>query len=259
VSRLAALFETARQDGRAVFMPFMTAGLPDADRSVVVFEQLAAAGADAFEVGIPYSDPLMDGSVIQAASARALDGGMTFLAGLRLAGEVAAATDKPVIIMTYVNPILQAGPETFAAEAAAVGVSGVIVADVPVEESLTIKAALDEHDIGMALFAAPTTTEARLRSIAEAEPAFIYAVADMGVTGIRQEASDHLEGLVRRIRSVTTIPVVLGVGISTPAQAATAGALADGVIIGSALVAEVLETGEAASASAFAEAIHTAR
>ena len=237
-------------------MPFMTAGLPDAERSVSVFEQLAEAGADAFEVGIPYSDPLMDGSVIQEASARALDAGMTFGGGLRLAGQVAAATDKPVIVMTYVNPILQAGPESFAAEAAAAGVSGVIVADVPVEESLVIKAALDEHDIGMALFAAPTTDEARLRTIAEAEPAFIYAVADMGVTGIRDQASDHIEDLVRRIRGLTSLPVVLGVGISTPVQAAAAAALADGVIVGSALVSEVLTGGTPASAGAFAAAVH---
>lgn len=240
-------------------MPFMTAGLPDVDGSVAVFEHLSAAGADAFELGIPYSDPLMDGSVIQDASSRALDGGMTFLTGLRLAGEVAGATGKPVIIMTYVNPILQAGPDVFAAEAAALGVSGVIVADVPVEESLTIKAALDEQGVGMALFVAPTTSDERLRAVADARPAFIYAVADLGVTGVREEVSLHVEGLVRRIRAITTIPVVLGVGISTPEQAAAAASLADGVIVGSALVAEVLESGVPRSAAAFAEAVHGGR
>ncbi len=255
---LAAMFASAREEGRPVFMPFMTAGLPDADQSVAVFERLADAGADAFELGIPYSDPLMDGSVIQAASARARDLGMTFLGGLRLAGRVVEATDKPVIVMTYVNPILQAGVETFAAEAAALGVAGVIVADVPYEESLAIKAALDEHGVGMALFAAPTTNETRLRAIASAEPAFIYAVADMGVTGIRTETSTHLEDLVRRIRAVTSIPIVLGVGISTPDQAKTAAGLADGVIVGSALVAEVLEGGLTPSAAAFADAVHAA-
>lgn len=253
---LAAMFAAARAEGRPVFMPFMTAGLPDAEGSVSVFEQLAAAGADAFEIGIPYSDPLMDGQVIQTASARALESGMTFLGGLRLAGQVVEATARPVIVMTYVNPILQAGPETFAAEAAAMGVAGVIVADVPVEESLTIKAALDEHELGMALFAAPTTDESRLRVIANAQPAFIYAVADLGVTGIREEASAHIEGLVRRIRTVTSIPLVLGVGISTPEQAGMAAKLADGVIVGSALVDEVLTGGSPRSAAAFAAAVH---
>ena len=255
---LARMFATARQDGRAVFMPFMTAGLPDAEGSVQVFQQLAAAGADAFELGIPYSDPLMDGEVIQAASTRARDAGMTFLGGLELAGRVAEATGKPVIVMTYVNPILQAGADAFAAEAAALGISGVIVADVPYEEALSIKAALDERDVGMALFAAPTTDERRLRAIADASPAFIYAVADLGVTGRREEVSGHLEGLVRRIRAVTSIPVVLGVGISTPEQAGAAARLADGVIVGSALVSEVLEHGAPISGAGFAAAVHSA-
>lgn len=255
---LSAMFAAARQQGRPVFMPFMTAGVPDGEQSLAVFERLAADGADAFELGIPYSDPLMDGKVIQAASARALDEGMTFLGGLQLAGRVAGSTGKPVIVMTYVNPILQAGPAAFAAEAAALGIAGVIIADVPYEESTVIKAALDEHGIGLALLAAPTTDEQRLRAIAEARPAFIYAVADMGVTGPRAEVSGHLEGLVRRIRAITSIPVVLGVGISTPDQAAAAAGLADGVIVGSALVAEVLEGGAPRSGAAFAEAVHGA-
>ena len=253
---LAALINSARDAVRPVFMPFMTAGIPDRDASLAVFQRLADEGADAFELGIPYSDPLMDGPVIQAASARALDEGMTFLGGLELAGRVAQSTGKPVIVMTYVNPILQAGAEVFAAEAAALGIAGVIIADIPFEESATVKAALDTHGIGMALFAAPTTDERRLRAIADARPSFIYAVADMGVTGRRDEVSDHLEGLVRRIRAVTSIPIVLGVGISTPEQAGTAAGLADGVIVGSALVAEVLETGITASGAAFAEAVH---
>jgi tryptophan synthase alpha chain len=255
---LSAMFDAARQQGRPVFMPFMTAGIPSEDRSLAVFERLAADGADAFELGIPYSDPLMDGEVIQAASARALAGGMTFLGGLDLAGRVSGATGKPVIVMTYVNPILQAGPDVFAAESAALGVSGVIIADVPYEESVAIKGALDEHGIGMALFVAPTTDEKRLRAIASARPSFIYAVADMGVTGRREDVSSHLEGLVRRIRALTSVPIVLGVGISTPAQAGIAARLADGVIVGSALVSEVLEHGEPHSAAAFADAVHGA-
>lgn len=255
---LSEMFNAAREHGRPVFMPFMTAGIPSEDGSLAVFERLAADGADAFELGIPYSDPLMDGEVIQAASSRALAGGMTFLGGLDLAGRVATATGKPVIVMTYVNPILQAGADVFAIEAAALGISGVIIADVPYEESLEIKAALDEHGIGLALFVAPTTDEVRLRAIAEARPSFIYAVADMGVTGRRDQTSGHLEGLVRRIRAITSVPIVLGVGISNPDQAAAAASLADGVIVGSALVAEVLENGEPRSGAAFAEAVHDA-
>ena len=128
----------------------------------------------------------------------------------------------------------------------------------PFEEAQPIQSALDDAGVGMALFAAPTTSESRLREIAAAEPDFIYAVADLGVTGQRDEVSRHLEGLVRRIRGVTSTPIVLGVGISTPEQAAVAASLGDGVIVGSALVAEVLESGTAKSAEAFAEAIHGA-
>lgn len=253
---LTQMFAAARAAGRPVFMPFMTAGIPDQERSLAVFEELADAGADAFELGIPYSDPLMDGAVIQAASARALDEGMTFLGGLELAGRVADTTGKPIIVMTYVNPILQAGADAFAVEAAALDIAGVIIADVPFEEATPIKEALAAQGVGLALFAAPTTDERRLRAIVEAAPTFIYAVADLGVTGRRAEVSSHLEGLVRRIRAVTSIPVVLGVGISTPDQAAAAADLADGVIVGSALVSEVLESGTPSSGQAFAEAVH---
>lgn len=255
---LIEMFSDARAGGRPVFMPFMTAGIPNREASLEVFQQLADAGADAFELGIPYSDPLMDGAVIQAASSRALDEGMTFLGGLELAGRVAKTTGKPIIVMTYVNPILQAGPEVFAAEAAALGIAGVIIADVPFEEAGPIKDALAGHGVGLALFAAPTTGEHRLRAIVEAGPTFIYAVADLGVTGERAGVSSHLEGLMRRIRAVTSIPIVLGVGISTPDQAAAAARLADGVIVGSALVSEVLESGSATSGRAFAEAVHGA-
>ena len=255
---LVTMFRTAREQGRAVFMPFMTAGIPTLESSPAVFQKLADEGADAFELGIPYSDPLMDGAVIQAASARALDEGMTFLGGMEVAGRVASRTGKPVIVMTYVNPILQAGPDVFAAEAAALGIAGVIIADVPFEEARPIQAALQEHGIGLAMFVAPTTSEERLRSIAEAEPTFIYAIADLGVTGRREEVSGHLSELVRRIRAVTSIPVVFGVGLSNPEQAGAAARLADGVIVGSALVAEVLESGMPTSAKAFADAVHGA-
>lgn len=255
-AQLAEMFAGARQQGRAVFMPFMTAGLPTVDTAPGLFDQLAADGADAFEVGIPYSDPLMDGPVIQSASQRVLNAGVTFSIGLDLAGSVAERTNRPVIVMTYVNPILQTGVEAFAGRMAGLGISGVIVADVPLEEALPIKSTLRDAGVGMALFAAPTTSEERLRQIADAEPDFIYAVADLGVTGERSQVSQHLEGLVRRIRAVTSRPLVLGVGISNPEQARAAAALADGVIVGSALVAEVLASGTAESAAAFAKAVH---
>lgn len=257
--KLAGLFETARGEGRAVFMPFLTAGIPTLEQGLETFVTLSDAGADAFEVGIPYSDPLMDGPVIQAASDMALANGVRFSDGLDLAGRVGQATSKPVIAMTYVNPILAMGPEAFARRAAEIGIDCVIVPDVPFEEAGTIKSPLAGHGVGMALFAAPTTSDERLIEVVKQEPTFIYGVADLGVTGERSEVSTHLEGLVRRVRALTQIPLVLGVGVSTPEQAAVAASLADGVIIGSALVKLVL-AGEmeafAGSAAAFAAAVH---
>ena len=264
VSRLAELFRTSRAEGQAVFMPFLTAGLPDMNSRVVAFQAMADAGADAFEVGIPYADPLMDGPTIQEASDRARAGGTTLSNGLELAGDVSGATGKPVIVMTYVNPILAMGVDDFMARAAEVGAVAVIIADLPFEESQPFAEAAANHDVGLAQFVAPTTPEQRVRDIAASEPAFGYAVADMGVTGERSDASDHSEGVIRLIRSISSVPIVVGVGISNPQQAAAAASIADGVIVGSAIVRVVLDQPgdmEALSAkvSELADAVHSHR
>ncbi len=247
--RVVDLFAACRAEGRAALLPYLTAGLPDPDHSVELFAAMADAGADGFEVGIPYSDPLMDGPVVQEAGSRALAGGTSMEGGLRIAGEVVAATGKPVLVMTYANPVLRVGPEAFAARAAAAGISGVIIADLPVDEAGPIQSAVEAVGLGMVLFAAPTTDEARLRQVVAADPLFVYGVAEMGVTGERDRSGGHVEGLVARLRALTTLPLVLGVGISTPEQAAAAGSLADGVIVGSALVRRVLEADSPAAAA----------
>lgn len=245
---LAQMFAAGRRDRRALFMPFLTAGLPDPAASPALFGALADGGADAFEVGLPYSDPLMDGPVIQAASARALAAGTDLEASL---GVVAAAAElKPVIAMTYVNPIERAGPADFCRRLAAAGALGLIVADLPLEEAGPFLEAAGSAGLGMALFAAPTTDDARLRRVVAAGPAFIYGVADLGVTGERRTSSGRAQELARRVRAVTTLPLVLGVGISTPEQAAAAAPLADGVIVGSALVRLVLDSGDTRTAAA---------
>lgn len=239
--RLAAMFASRRAAGRPALLPFLTAGLPDPDHAVEMFEAMAAAGADGFEVGIPYSDPLMDGPIIQQGGARALAAGVDLAGGLDIAGRVVEQTGVPALVMTYANVVEQAGPGEFARRAAAHGVSGVIVADLPLEEAGPIKDAVEAAGLGMVLFAAPTTTDDRLHRLIEAEPAFIYGVADLGVTGERREASGRAGALAARIRALTSIPLVLGVGISTPEQAAQAAESADGIIVGSALVRRVLE------------------
>ena len=247
--RLSAMFAQNRAAGRVAFLPFMTAGLPDPSSTLDVFAAMADAGADAFEVGIPYSDPLMDGPTIQAGSARALEQGMTLEHGLEIAGAVVQRTDKPVLVMTYVNPVYQVGPEAFAARAAEAGVSGVIIPDLPLEEALDVKGVMESAGLGMVLFVAPTTGDHRLKAIAAAEPVFIYGVAEMGVTGERTEQSARPVELASRVRSVTDVPLVMGVGISTPDQAVAVRDHADGVIVGSALVRRVLEADTGVSAA----------
>lgn len=252
---LKALFTRVRTSGRTALLPFMTAGLPDQATSVEVFGAMADAGADAFEVGIPYSDPLMDGPTIQAGNQRALAGGMTLAGGLDIVAGVVERTGKPVLVMTYANPVYRVGPSVFAERCARAGASGVIVADLPLEEAGPVQEAAEAEGLGMVLFAAPTTSGARIARIAAARPVFIYGVADLGVTGERREPSDRAEELSQRVRAVTDLPFVLGVGISTPEQAKALRASADGLIAGSALVRRVLE---ARNAGAAVEAVRVA-
>ena len=248
MSTLEAMFASARDRGRAAFLPYLMAGTPTPSASVDLFVALAEAGADGFEVGIPYADPLMDGPVIQTAGTRALAAGTTMQRGLEVAGEVAARTGKPCLVMTYVNPILRIGATEFAARAADAGVRGLIVADLPVDEAGPIREALKARGLGLVLFAAPTTPDHRLRQVVEAGPPFVYGVAEMGVTGERGESSRHAAALSARIKELTEIPVVLGVGIGTPEAARSAAAIADGVIVGSALVRRVIEAEDASQA-----------
>lgn len=231
-------------------MPYMTAGLPNPKESVGLFEAMAEAGADGFEVGIPYADPLMDGPTIQVAGERALAAGSGVDVSLKILADVVAKTGKPAVVMTYVNPILRMGIETFGDRVAEAGASGVIVADLPVDEAAVFADAFRKRGIGLVLFVAPTTTEARLSQVIDARPPFVYGIADLGVTGERSVASTHIRGLMSRIRRHSDVPVVVGVGISTPDHARLAAAEADGVIVGSALVRRVLAATDAAAADA---------
>jgi len=228
----------------------MTAGLPSPDESVRVFEAMAAAGADAFEVGIPYADPLMDGPVIMEAGERALAAGADVETCLGIVADVTATTGLPAIVMTYVNPVLRVGIDRFCSRVAEAGGCGLIVADLPVDEADPFVAATREHGLGMVLFAAPTTTDARLRLIATARPAFVYAVAQLGVTGARDESSERIAGLAASIRDVVDGPVVAGVGITTPDHARTVASHVDGIIVGSTLVRLVLEAPDVETACA---------
>jgi len=247
---LSRLFDGVRVQHRAALLPYLTAGLPDPATSVALFQAMADAGADGFEIGIPYSDPLMDGPVIAEAGARSLAAGTTIATAFEITREVARLTGKPILLMTYTNPILHYGIDAFVDDAGASGAAGLIVADLPIEESAPFLEASRRAGLGMALFAAPTTSDARLERIVAARPSFIYGIASLGVTGERTQLSDRGRILSQRVQSLSDVPLVMGVGISTPEQAAAAAVNADGVIVGSALVRRILDATDPAAAVA---------
>ncbi len=249
-SAITRMFDEARANDRAVLLPYLTAGIPSRESSVAMFAAMAEAGADGFEVGIPYADPLMDGPVIMKAGERALRAGITVDVALEIVAEIVAVTGKPVLAMTYVNPVLRVGIGTFFDKANNAGVSGLIVADLPVDEAGPFLTEAERTGIGMVLFAAPTTDDARLEAVAGADPVFVYGIAEIGITGERVEASSNTEGLASRVHAVTDRPLVFGVGISTPAHAARAAAVGDGVIVGTAIVRRAMEADSPENAAA---------
>ena len=227
----------------------MMTGLFDEAGTVEVFAAMSDAGADGFEIGIPYADPLMDGPVIQEAGARALENGMTLERGLDLTGQIVSATGRPCAVMTYVNPVLTLGEAEFARRTADAGATAAILADLPVDESERFVEVFGEAGVGLVQFAAPTTTDVRLdRVVASADP-FVYGIAEMGVTGERDGTTSRAAELAARVRSRSEVPLVFGVGIATPAAAAAAVEHGDGVIVGTALVRRALEAGEATGAA----------
>jgi tryptophan synthase alpha chain len=249
-SAIDGMFAATKAQGRAALLPYLTAGIPSRDSSVAMFVAMADAGADGFEVGIPYADPLMDGPVIMAAGEKALETGITVDVALEIVAEIVEATHKPVLAMTYVNPVLRVGIASFFDKAKQAGVSGLIVADLPVDEAGPFIAEAVRTGIGMVLFAAPTTDEARLRAVADADPVFVYGIAEIGITGERLEASENTGSLATRVHAVTDRPLVFGVGISTPAHAALAAAVGEGVIVGTAIVRRAMEANSPEEAAA---------
>ncbi|HSD79380.1 MAG TPA: tryptophan synthase subunit alpha [Solirubrobacteraceae bacterium] len=251
--RIATAF--AGRAGRAALMPYLMGGFPDLDASRAIGEAYADGGADLVELGLPFSDPLADGPVIQMAGSRALRAGTTVDGVL----EVARALSRrvPVVLMGYVNLVLARGVERFAADAAAAGASGLIVPDLPFEEAPAVLGACDASGLALVPLVAPTTPGERLALIGARARGFVYTVSLAGTTGERAALADAYAELVARVRAATSVPVALGFGISTPehaAQAAAAGA--DGVIVGSRLVRAAAEAaGPAAAASAVRELV----
>lgn len=233
---LAAAFETGAREGRALLMPFLVCGYPTPDAFVACVEAAGRAGADVLEVGIPFSDPIMDGPVIAAASNRVLEHGMTVDEAFGLLGRAATVFGRPIVAMTYYNLLLRRGLARFAQDCVGAGLAGVIVPDLSVEESLQWSVACEQAGLGSIFLAAVTSTPERLVRIGQASEGFVYAASTLGVTGVREELSSRARDLVARLREATAKPVAVGIGVSTPDHAREAASYADGVIVGSALV-----------------------
>ena len=249
MSRLHEAFAAAKADGRALLIGYLPAGFPARGDDVTIIETMVENGVDAIEVGLPYSDPLMDGPTIQEAVQRALEAGTHTDDVLRTV-EAVARTGAPTLVMSYWNPIERYGVDRFAADLAAAGGVGVITPDLTPEESGPWTAATDAAGIDRVFLVAPSSTDARIATVATASSGFVYAASTMGVTGARTSVGDAARSLVERTRARTVLPVAVGVGVSTGAQAAEVAAYADGVIVGSAFVRAVLDAATPADAVA---------
>jgi len=237
--RLADTFAAARNEGRAVLVGYLPAGYPTVEDGIEAIRAMVEAGVDAVEIGLPYSDPTIDGPAVQEAVDAALRGGVTTADVLRTV-EAVAETGAPTLVMTYWNPVERYGVERFAADLAAAGGAGTITPDLPPEEAGPWLAAAARHDLDPVFLVAPSSTDERIRLVTSITGGFVYAASLMGVTGVRQSVGAGAEGLVKRVRSATDLPVAVGLGVRDGDQAATVAAFADGVIVGSALVGTLL-------------------
>ncbi len=243
MSRLQTTFEQLRQAGRPGLVTYITAGDPDLARTAGILRALDHAGADVIEVGVPFSDPLADGPAIQRATERALSAGATLDGVLDVVAGVRDTVRAPIVLFSYANPILRMGAERFADRARAAGVDGVLLLDLPMEETGPFRAMLAERGIDTILLVSPTTTDDRLREVAARASGFIYAISRLGVTGARDVLADGAEQMVRRIRRFSELPVALGFGISKPEHVRTVGQWADAAVVGSALVTVIAQAG----------------
>ena len=232
-SLIAQRFAALKQRDAKALVVYITAGHPDRARSLALLRGVADAGADVIELGVPFSDPLADGPVIQASSQRALEQGMTFDGVLELASE--AAVSVPLVLFSYLNPIVAAGP-TALTRAAAAGIHGLLVTDLPVGGDPELEREIGESPLAFIRLVAPTTPAPRMAEIARHGSGFVYLISRLGVTGMQSEIATGLAETIERLRSVTTLPVCVGFGISGPEQAKFVAKLADGVIVGSAVV-----------------------
>jgi len=243
MTRIAETFDRLRAVQRPGLVTYTTAGDPDLPRSADILRALDRAGADVIEVGVPFSDPLADGPVIQRATERALAAGTTLRGVLSMIENVRGSIAAPIVVFSYANPLLRLGVDVFARQAARAGVDGVLALDLPIEEAGEFRETLRSNGLDTIFLLSPTTTDARIRRAAELGTGFLYGISRLGVTGARERVASGAEAMVRRIRAHTSLPIALGFGISRPEHVAEVCAYADAAVVGSALVSVVAESG----------------
>jgi tryptophan synthase alpha chain len=241
---LAETFARLKREGRPGLVTYVTAGDPDLARSAAILKGLDRAGADVLEVGVPFSDPLADGPVIQRATERALAAGGSLRASLSLVRDVRRDVAAPIVLFSYANPLMRMGIERFAREAASAGVQGVLALDLPIEEAGEFDRVLAAEGLDTIFLLSPTTTDDRIRKAAELGRGFLYGISRLGVTGARDRVADGAEALIRRIRRHTDLPIALGFGISRPEHVAEVGSYADAAVVGSGLVSLIAGAAE---------------
>jgi tryptophan synthase alpha chain len=236
MSRISQTFEYLQKTHERALIPYVTAGDPDLEMTKRLVREMVRRGADIIEIGVPFSDPLADGPIIQRASQRALQGGTTLRKILQTVSELRHEVDVPLVLMTYYNPVLRYGEEAFVADALDAGVDGIIVPDLPPEEGQSLMELTTDTPLEMIFLAAPTSTSARLALISEASRGFIYYVSRLGTTGVRDHLADDLRIMLEKVRASTSKPIAVGVGVSTPEHVRLVAELADGVVVGSAIL-----------------------
>lgn len=248
MSRIAARFAQLKHQSRGALIPFVEAWDPDAATSMELLRGMPEAGADLIEIGIPFTDPMADGPIIQAAGKRALTAGVTVASVLAMVREFRRNDDAtPIVLMGYLNPVLSYGPERFCADAAAAGVDGLIMVDLPTEEADLLVPPAHAHSVDIIRLVAPTTDEKRLPLVLDGSSGFVYYVSITGITGTRSTTVEHLAEAIPRIRRATDLPIAVGFGVRSPAQAAEAVRVADAAVVGSALCSTIAASLDAAN------------
>ena len=236
MTRIGRMFDGLKRDGRKGLIAYLTAGDPSPDRTPALVDALVRGGADLIELGVPFSDPIADGPVIQRAGERALRAGTTLQTVLDIAAEIRERLEVPLLLFTYLNPVLRYGMERLAREAAACGVDGCLLTDASVEEAQEYVGAMHRHGLDTVFLAAPTSTPRRIQLVAQYSTGFVYLVSRAGVTGERDSLSDAVAPLIRAVRAATDLPLAVGFGVSKPEHVAELGRQVEAVVVGSAFV-----------------------